>query len=172
MSDRGPRAKSAGADRAREVVAAWRTNHRATVYLIERLPKEIWASPVPGVPRLTVRRLAAHIHNARCRWIKSLGARHGVIAPPLVDLCRVRQAELVRELARSSRGIIKLIELGASRGGRVPRAKWQNFPTDLEHFLCYFVAHEAHHRGQLAMVCRQLGRRLPRTVASGIWQWM
>jgi uncharacterized damage-inducible protein DinB len=74
--------------------------------------------------------------------------------------------------ARSSRGIIKLMELGASRGGREPRAKWQNFPTDLEHFRCYFVAHETHHRWQLAMVCRQLGRRLPSAVASGIWQWM
>jgi uncharacterized damage-inducible protein DinB len=162
---------TAGADRTREVLAAWRTNNRATVYLIERLPKEIWSSPVPDVPRLTVRTLAAHIHNARCRWIKSLGARHGIFAPQFMDLRRVRQAELVRALARSSRGIVRLIELGASRGGRVPRATWQNFPTDLEHFLCYFVAHEAHHRGQLAIVCRQLGRRLPTAVASGIWQW-
>jgi uncharacterized damage-inducible protein DinB len=41
----------------------------------------------------------------------------------------------------------------------------------LTHFLCYFVAHEAHHRGQLIMLARQLGHRLPRDVENGLWQW-
>jgi uncharacterized damage-inducible protein DinB len=115
--------------------------------------------------------IAAHIHNSRCNWIRSLGAGHGVKAPPRVDLRRVRPADLLRALSRSSEGMIGLIELGIAHGGRVPRATWQNFPTDLEHFLGYFVAHEAHHRGQLVMVARQLGHRLPLTVAAGIWQW-
>lgn len=155
----------------RNLVAAWRTTNRATTYLVERLPTEIWSSAVPGIPRLTVRMIAAHIHNSRCMWIKSLGARHGVVTPRRVDLRRVDRRGLVRALARSSDGIIKLIELGMARGGKVPRATWQNFPTDLEHFLSYFVAHEGHHRGQLCMVARQLGHRLPKEVASGVWQW-
>jgi uncharacterized damage-inducible protein DinB len=155
----------------RAIIAAWRTTHRATVYLVEHLPSVIWSQPVPGIPRQTVGTIAAHIHNSRCSWIKSLGARHGVTVPRLVNLRRVRQKQLVRALSRSSDGMIALIELGVAHGGRVPRATWQNFPTDLEHFLSYFVAHEAHHRGQLIMVARQLGHRLPRTVAGGVWQW-
>jgi hypothetical protein len=115
--------------------------------------------------------IAAHIHNSRCIWIRGMGTRHGVKAPRLVDVRRVRPRELVLALSRSSKGMIGLIELGIARAGRVPRAKWQNFPTDLEHFLSYFAAHEAHHRGQLLMVARQLGHRLPRTVAAGVWQW-
>jgi uncharacterized damage-inducible protein DinB len=155
----------------RNLIAAWRTTNRATIYLVERLPAEIWSSSVPGISRLTVRMIAAHLHNSRCGWIKALGTRHGVVAPKLVDIRRVQQRELVRALSRSSDGIIKLIELGVARGGTVPRAIWQNFPTDLEHFLSYFVAHEAHHRGQLCMVARQLGHRLPKEVAAGVWQW-
>lgn len=153
------------------VIAVWRTSHRATTYLIEHLPAEVWSKEVPGVPRHTVGMIAAHIHNSRCSWIKALGARHGVKAPPLVDLRRVRPRDLVRALSRSSEGMIRLIDLGIARGGRVPRATWQNFPTDLEHFLGYFVAHEAHHRGQLILLARQLGHRLPREVAGGVWQW-
>lgn len=152
-------------------IAAWRTNHRATVFLVERLPPALWSRHVPGIPRLTVGMIAAHIHNSRCRWIKSLGAGHGVSVPRLVDLRRVRQPELVKALSRSSEGMVQLIELGIARGGRVPRATWQNFPTDLHHFLSYFAAHEGHHRGQLCMVARQLGQRLPRSTAAGIWQW-
>jgi uncharacterized damage-inducible protein DinB len=157
--------------KAQRLIAAWRTNSRATAYLVERLPPSVWSDRVPGVPRRTVGMIAAHIHNSRCRWIKSLGAAHGVKVPRLVNLRRVRQGELVRALSRSSEGMVKLIELGIANGGRVPRATWQNFPTDMEHFLSYFAAHEGHHRGQLCMIARQLGQRLPRTVADGIWQW-
>ena len=153
------------------IVAAWQTNNRATVYLVEHLPPAAWSSPVPGIPRQTIGTIAAHIHNSRCRWIKSIGAGHGVAVPRLVDLRRVGQRELVKALSRSNKGMVELIELGIARGGRVPAATWQNFPTDLEHFLSYFAAHEGHHRGQLLMICRQLGHRLPPTVAAGVWQW-
>lgn len=155
----------------RAIIAAWRTNSRVTTYLVEHIPLAIWSRQVPGISRLTVGTIAAHIHNSRCSWIRSIGARHGVKVPRPVDLRRVRPKPLVLALSRSSEGMIGLIELGIARGGRIPRATWQNFPTDLEHFLSYFVAHEAHHRGQLIMVARQLGHRLPRAVAGGLWQW-
>lgn len=141
------------------------------MYLIENLPPELWSRRVPGAPRRTVRMIAAHIHNARCMWIKMLGARHGIAVPRTVDGRRVRPPELLRALPRSSAGIISLLKLGVARGGEVPRAAWQNFPTDLVHFLSYFVAHEAHHRGQLCMLARQLGQRLPAGVTAGLWQW-
>lgn len=153
------------------VVAAWQTNNRATTYLVEHLPDELWKSAVPGVPTKTVRGIAAHLHNIRCRWIKALGQGHGVAVPRRVDPRRVTQKQLVRALSRSSKGIVSLVELGVECGGRVPRATWQNFPTDLEHFLGYFAAHEAHHRGQIILIARQLGQRLPSEVVNGVWQW-
>ena len=153
------------------LIAAWRTNDRVTTYLIEKLPPELWSKNVPGAPRRTVRMIAAHIHNSRCMWIKMLGARHGVEVPKTVDGRSVRPPELLRALARSSESMIGLIRLGVARGGAVPPAAWQNFPTDLVHFLSYFVAHEAHHRGQLVMLARQLGHRLPVDVTAGLWQW-
>jgi uncharacterized damage-inducible protein DinB len=159
------------ADDGQGLIAAWRTNHRVTKYLIENLPAELWSKPVPGSPRRTVRTIAAHIHNARCMWIKMLGAKHGIPVPRTVDARTVRPAELVRALARSSEGMVALIRLGIARGGAVPPAAWQNFPTDLVHFLNYFVAHEAHHRGQLVMLARLLGHRLPAEVTAGLWQW-
>ena len=153
------------------LIAAWRTTNRVTMYLIENLPPELWSKTVPGSPRRTVRTIAAHIHNARCMCIKMIGERHGVAVPRTVDARKVRPSELLRALRRSSDGIIEVIRLGVDLGGAIPPAAWQNFPTDLVHFLSYFVAHEAHHRGQLVMLARQLGHRLPAEVAAGIWQW-
>ena len=158
-------------DTGRALLAAWRTNNRVTTFLIENLPPAMWSRAIPGVPRRTVRMIAAHIHNARCMWIKMMGAKHGVAVPRTVDLRRVRASELLRALSRSSDGIVRLLELGIAQGGMVPRAAWQNFPTDVVHFLNYFVAHEAHHRGQLCMLARQMGLRLPVSVTAGLWQW-
>jgi uncharacterized damage-inducible protein DinB len=153
------------------LVDAWRTSQRVTVYLIENLPPELWSMNVPGSPRRTVRSIAAHLHNTRCMWIKMIGARHGVVVPRTVDARKVTPSQLSRALERSSAGMIELIRLGVSHGGVIPPAAWQNFPTDLVHFLNYFVAHEAHHRGQLCMLARQLGHRLPADVTGGLWQW-
>ena len=154
-----------------QLIDAWRTNHRVTVYLIKNLPAELWSMKVPGSPRRTVRTIAAHIHNARCMWIKMIGGRHGVVVPKHVEARTVRPTALVRALEQSNRAMIELIRLGAARGGNIPPAYWQNFPTDLVHFLSYFVAHEAHHRGQLVMLARQLAHRLPTEVTAGLWQW-
>jgi uncharacterized damage-inducible protein DinB len=153
------------------LIAAWRTTNRVTCYLIENLPADLWMQPLPGAPRRTVRSVAAHIHNGRRAWIKALGARHGIKTPPAVDGKTVRPNELLRALSRSSEGIIALIRLGVARGGAIPRSTWQNFPPDVVHFLSYFVAHEGHHRGQLCMLARQLGHRLPTEVSGGLWQW-
>ncbi len=160
-----------GLDLGRALADAWRTNDRVTRFLVEGLPAPLWSERVPGNPRWTFGMLAAHIHNARCMWIKSIGARHGVQAPERVAARRVRPRELVRALSRSSDGMLRLIDLGLSRGGAVPPATWQNFPTDLAHFLSYFVSHEAHHRGQLCLAARHLGYRLPPEVRHGLWQW-
>src|SRR5437762_13680460 len=103
-----PRALEPG----RAIIAAWRTSNRATTYLVEHLPPAIWSSEVPGIPRLTVGMIAAHIHNSRCNWIKSIGARHGVTVPRPVDLRRIRPKQLVLALSRSSKGMVGLIELG------------------------------------------------------------
>jgi len=153
------------------LIDAWHTSHRVTVYLIENLPPDLWSMNVPGSSRRTIRSLAAHIHNARCMWIKMIGASHGVTVPRTVDTRTVEPSELSRALERSSEGMIEVLRLGAERGGTIPPAAWQNFPTDLMHFLNYFVAHEAHHRGQLCMLARQLGHRLPVEVTTGLWQW-
>ncbi len=156
------------------MLAAWRTNCAVTALLVERMPAELWAQPLPGDARRTIRSLAAHLHNARSRWIRTLGSEHGVPTPALVDLRRVTRRQLVSALRHSERGIATILTLGLDAGGVVPPSRryvWRNLPLDVGHVLSYFVAHEAHHRGQLIMLARQMGGRLPRAVTDGVWQW-
>ena len=156
------------------ILNTWRTSNRVTVFFVEHLPLRLWATAVPGAPRRTIRMIAGHIHNSRCMWIKTLGQELGVTVPRSVDRRRVGRRELVPALQRSSRGILRLLTLGCDRGGRIPRAStytWRNLPLDVGHVLAYFVAHEAHHRGQIVLAARALGYRLPSAVTGGLWQW-
>lgn len=118
--------------------------------------------------------IAGHIHNARCTWIKTLGEEYGIVAPQLVNRHKVGPKELIRALGQSSRGIARLLTLGFEHGGTLPISSaytWRNLPLDVGHVLTYFVAHEGHHRGQIVMLARQLGHRLPVEVTGGLWQW-
>ncbi len=153
---------------------SWQTNNRVTIFLVENLPKELWEATVPGTPRKTVRMIAGHIHNARCSWIKTLGKEFGIAVPRAVNRHKVGRQELVPALGHSSRGIISLLELGFDRGGTIPASSsyiWRNLPLDVGHVLTYFVAHEGHHRGQIVMLARQLGHRLPVEVTGGLWHF-
>jgi uncharacterized damage-inducible protein DinB len=164
----------AAVDMSATILSAWRTNNRITLGLVQQLPPALWNAPVPGVPRRTVRTIAAHLHNSRCSWIKTLGREHGVRAPLRVDQRKVSRAQLAVALERSSRGMEALLNLGFAAGGVLPPSKgyvWRNLPLDVGHVLAYFVAHEGHHRGQIVMVARQLDQRLPPAVTNGLWWW-
>lgn len=67
-----------------------------------------------------------------------------------------------------------LFSLGFASGGSVPPSKgyvWRNLSLDVGHVVTYFVAHEAHHRGQIVMIARQTGHRLPEKAVNGLWWW-
>ena len=169
-----PREEPPPLDVSAAIVDAWRTNHRATVLLVGSVPAATWGAPAPGLPRKSIRLLAAHLHNSRCGWLRTLGAPHGIAVPEQVDKRTVTPKQLVAALNRSGRAMGELLALGARHGGRIPptpRYVWRNLPLDIAHVLAYFAAHEGHHRGQILMLARQLGHPRPREETEEIWHF-
>ena len=156
------------------ILPPWNTAARVTIFLVENLPKELWAATIPGTSRRTIRSVAAHVHNARCMWVKTLGQEHGIAVPASVDRNTVRPRQLIAALKRSGDAVGKVLELGCEHDGVIPPSRryvWRNLPLDVGHVMAYLVAHEAHHRGQIVLAARQLGCRLPAEVTGGLWQW-
>src|SRR5512140_534667 len=140
---------------------AWRINDRVTTFLVERIPAELWHSSLPASPRRTVRSIAAHLHNSRRMWLKSLGASASVSIPRAADRLKASPGVVGAALRQSGTQILHLLEAGIQNGGDFPGVSspfiWGAWPRNVTLFTAYAVSHEAHHRGQILLMARELG---------------
>lgn len=66
-----------------------------------------------------------------------------------------------------SRDALRAVLSNALEGdGRV-----KGFKPDVASFFGYLIAHDAHHRGQVTMLARQVGHSLPQKAMFGMWEW-
>ncbi|HUD54036.1 MAG TPA: DinB family protein [Terracidiphilus sp.] len=159
----------------RAAVRMFAANERMNQMLIERLDPAAWNAKLPAKASGRVRTIAAiftHMHNMRRMWVR-LTAPHLKVPVQLKHTqCTPRQARA--GLAESAARCAEMLGEALGGGGRVEkfvRDGWaQPWPVGVE-MLCYMVAHEAHHRGQVCMLAHQLGFPLPVAVMAGIWNW-
>ena len=106
----------------------------------------------------------AHLHNNRVAWLEARVASRGRLAQldgePAAD-----RAALLAALHDSAAAMRDMLAR-AQQEGRMPAFK--RSPTA---FLGYLIAHEAAHLGEVGVILAQNGRRLPREVAMGMWDW-
>ena len=152
-------------------VQIFAANDRMNQILIEHLDPAAWDAKPPGRSR-TIAAIFTHMHNVRCKWVR-LTAPHLKVPSKLNrSHCTPQQANTA--LAESAARCIDMLAEAFSSSGRVEnfhRDGWARpWPVGPE-MLCYMLAHEAHHRGQVCMLAHQLGFPLPIKAVSGIWNW-
>jgi uncharacterized damage-inducible protein DinB len=149
------------------LVTAWKTSARVTEYMLEKLDASLWrAEPPPpgekGRAGRTVAEIVAHVHNVRRMLVIGAGAKG---PPPKLDRHRVDLETAAKGLAKSAAAIVAVLEHAAKSEGRLPNA-----PHSAVTFFTSVITHEAHHRGQITMLARQLGHPIPVEIALGMWE--
>ena len=139
------------------------TNSRINLYLIENLPAEAWKAEPPGGKGRTIAAIVAHIHNVRVMWLKAAKAES---IPEQLERHTVTPGQAVRALEASRSALHELCRRALESDGRI-----RHFRPDVAGFIGYLIAHDAHHRGQIAMLARQLGHPLPQKAMFGMWEW-
>ena len=142
---------------------AFNTNNRITQYLIDNLPAAAWNAKPPEGKGRTVAAIVAHMHNVRVMWLKAAKAQE---LPDQLDRTTVTPAQALRGLENSREALTVVISQALASNGRI-----KGFRPDVAGFLGYLIAHDAHHRGQITMLARQLGHPLPQKAMFGMWEW-
>jgi len=147
-----------------QLVDTWNIHNRINLYLLDAIDKSSLASHSASKGR-SVGEQFAHIHNVRLMWFKSAG-------PELMEGLEKIESEnasdkklLERCLKDSGTAMGRLLQKGLAEG------KIKGFKPHPMAFLGYILAHDAQHRGQIALALKQSKHPLDKKVAYGIWEW-
>jgi uncharacterized damage-inducible protein DinB len=155
----------------RTAVEIFAANERMNQMLLEHLDPAAWRAKPPGNVR-TIAAIFTHMHNVRTKWVR-LTAPH-LKLPPQLNRAHCTPAQARAGLAESAARCGEMLGEALDGGGRIEsfrRDGWARpWPVGVE-MLCYMLAHEAHHRGQVCMLAHQLGFPLSKQTTSDLWNW-
>lgn len=159
-----PKAAPAEFSLSQSLLNAFDTNDRINGYMLENLPAEAWRAAPPEGKGRSIAAIVAHMHNVRVMWLKAAAKESKI--PEQLDRNSVTQAEASKALEQSRSALSAVLKSAMEGDGRV-----KGFRPDVAGFCGYLIAHDAHHRGQISMLARQVGHPLSQKAMFGMWEW-
>ena len=165
MPPSAPVAKSAPIDFRRSLLETFAINEKANQLLLSHVADASLQAPPPSGKGRSVGAIAAHIHHVRLMWLSAADktGKH----PSKLDPDKATRAQVQASLKASAEAIRGLLEKALSD----PAGKVPHFKPDVVAFVGYLIAHDSHHRGQIAMLARQVGYPIPTQTGFGLWEW-
>ena len=151
-------------DVERELLEAFRQNGLVTEYLVSVLPAALWRTAPPGGRGRSLVAVVAHIQSVRRTFARMGGARPG---PPSLDRDRATPAQARRALRQSTDDLARLFEQAIAGG----HARVKGMPRRVVNMMVYLMQHDAHHRGQICRLARDLGHEFRSEDTMRIWGW-
>ena len=148
-----------------QIVDTWNIHNRINLYLLEAIPPAA-LNDISASKGRTVAEQLAHLHNVRLMWLK---ASRPELMEGLEKIEKETAADkklVARSLKESGSAMEKLLKTSLENDGKI-----KGFKPHVTAFLGYIIAHESHHRGQIALTLKQAGHAIDKKVGFGIWEW-
>jgi uncharacterized damage-inducible protein DinB len=146
------------------LVETWEINARINAYVLAAVPASALSAVASSGGR-SVGEALAHIHNVRLMWLKA-SAPDLLAGLEKIEKGAVAAPALTKALDASAAAITQLVTRSLAAGG-----KMKGFKPHVHAFVGYLIAHESHHRGQIALALKQSGHALDKKIWFGIWEW-
>jgi uncharacterized damage-inducible protein DinB len=147
-----------------ELLEAFRHNGLVNEYLVSVLPMTLWRTPPPTGRGRSIAAIVAHMQGVRRTFARMGGARQDL---PSLDRARSTPAQARRAFRQSTDELTRLFESAiAARNARV-----KGMPRRVVNMIIYLLQHDAHHRGQICALARDLGHQFRGEETMRIWGW-
>jgi uncharacterized damage-inducible protein DinB len=148
----------------RELVEQFIHSGRVSEYLVSVLPDALWREPPPHGRGRSIAAIVAHMQSIRRTFARMGGARPG---PPSLDRLKSTRVDAQRALRQSTDDLARLFEAAIAER----RARVKGMPRRVVDMLMYIVQHDAHHRGQIFVLAKDLGHEFSAQDVTRVWGW-
>jgi uncharacterized damage-inducible protein DinB len=160
----GAVARGRSLDVEQELLEAFRRSGRVNEYLVSALPASLWRAVPPTGRGRSIAAMVAHMQGVRRTFARMGGARPG---PPALDRRVATPTQARRALQRSTEDLARLFESALE----LRQARVKGMPRRVVDMLIYLIQHDAHHRGQICLLARDLGHTFSGDDTMRMWGW-
>lgn len=165
MPPTAPGSKSPPLDFRKSLLETFAVNEKANQLLLGHIDDAAWRAVPPSGKGRSIVSMAAHMHQVRLMWLKAAdkNGKH----PAKLDADKATRSEVQASFKAGAGAIHKLLEKGLDD----PSGKVSHFKPTVVVFMGYLISHDAYHRGQIAMLARQVGHPLRPETGFALWEW-
>ena len=151
-------------DVEQELVEAFRQSGLVNEYLLNILPAALWRVNPPSGRGRSIAAIVGHMQSVRRTFARMGGARPG---PPSLDRKTSTPLQAQKALHQSTEDLARLFETAFV----AHHARVKGMPRRAVNMLTYLIEHDAHHRGQICVLARDLGHEFKSEDVMRFWGW-
>jgi uncharacterized damage-inducible protein DinB len=157
--------KSPSLDFGKSQLETFAINEKANQLLLSHIADAAWQAPPPFGKGRSVGAIAVRIHHVRLMWLSA--ADKTAKLPAKLDPDKATGAQVRTALKASADAFHALLAKALDD----PAGKVPHFQPNLVAFVGYLIANDSHHRGQIAMLAKQVGQPVAPQIGFGWWEW-